>query len=127
MRTARGFTLIEVMMALVILLVVLTGFAVSSSRLLHTVTTSDVQESAIQLAQSRLEEARLEPNYAVLDSLFGNKSETNFPTLPGITRLTTVTRFGGPGQSNDYKRITVTVSGRGLLVPVVRSTTVAAP
>ena len=124
---ARGFTLIEVMISLVILLVILTGFAVSSSRLLHTVTTSDVQESAIQLAQSRLEQVRLEPSYAALDSLFGNKTETNFPTLLGITRVTTVTRFGGMGQPTDYKRITVTVSGRGLLVPVVRSTTVAAP
>lgn len=126
MRVARGFTLIEVMMALVILMVVLLGFAVSSTRLLHTVTTSDRQESAIQLASSRLEMVQLEPNYGALDSLFV-RTETNFPTLPGFTRATTITRFGGPGQPIDYKRITVTVSGPGLLTPVVRTTTVAAP
>lgn len=126
MRAARGFTLIEVMMALVILMVVLLGFAVSSTRLLHTVTMSDRQESAIQLASSRLELVQLEPNYAALDSLFV-RTETNFPTLPGVTRTTTITRFGGPGQPIDYKRITVTVAGPGLLAPVVRTTTVAAP
>jgi prepilin-type N-terminal cleavage/methylation domain-containing protein len=126
MRQARGFTLVEVMMALVILMIVLLGFAVSSTRLLHTVTTSDLQESAIQLARSRLEMMQLQPNYAALDSLYV-KTETNFPTLPGFTRSTTITRFGGSGQPVDYKRVTVTVNGPGLIAPVVRTTTVAAP
>jgi hypothetical protein len=35
--------------------------------------------------------------------------------------------FGGVGQPNDYKKITVTVSGPGLLAPVARTVTVAAP
>jgi prepilin-type N-terminal cleavage/methylation domain-containing protein len=126
MRHAKGFTLVEVMIALVILMIVLLGFAVSSGRMLHTVTTSDLQETAIQLARSRLEMVQLQPNYAALDSMYV-QTETNFPTLPGFTRATTITRFGGAGQPIDYKRITVTVSGPGLLAPVVRTTTVAAP
>lgn len=126
MRAAKGFTLVEVMMALVILMVVLLGFAVSSGRLLHTVTTSDLQESAIQLARSRLEQVQLEPNYGALDSIYA-KTETGFPTLPGFTRVTTITRFGGLSQPIDYKRITVTITGPGLVAPVVRTTTVAAP
>ena len=113
-------------MALVLLMIVLLGFAVSSARMLHTVTTSDLQETAIQLAQSRLEMVELDPNYGGLDSLYV-KTETSFPTMPGFSRATTITRFGGPGQPVDYKRITVTVSGPGLLAPVVRTTTVAAP
>jgi hypothetical protein len=94
--------------------------------MLHTVTTSDLQETAIQLARSRLEMVQLQPNYGALDSMYV-KTETNFPTLPGFARATTITRFGGAGQPVDYKRITVTVSGPGLSAPVVRTTTVAAP
>ena len=49
------------------------------------------------------------------------------PALPGFSRHTDIVHFGGVGQPNDYKKITVTVSGPGLLAPVSRTVTVAAP
>ena len=126
MRSKRGFTLVEVMIALVILMVVVVGFMSTSSRLMHTVAVNDRQEAAIRLAYDRIEMVRLDPRYTKLESLFV-ATETSFPTLPGFTRVTAMSLVGGPGQPTDYKKVTVTVTGPGLLAPVKRTTTVAAP
>lgn len=126
MRSKQGFTLVEVMIALVILMVVVVGFMSTSSRLMHTVAINDRQEAAIRLAYDRIEMVRLEPRYTKLESLFV-ATETSFPTLPGFTRVTAMSLVGGPGQPTDHKKVTVTITGPGLLAPVKRTTTVAAP
>ena len=126
MRAKNGFTLVEVMIALVILMVVIVGFMSTSSRLMHTVAVNDRQEAAIRLAYDRIEMVRLEPRYPKLESLFV-ATETSFPTLPGYTRVTAITLVGGSGQPTDHKKVTVTVSGPGLIAPIKRTTTVAAP
>jgi prepilin-type N-terminal cleavage/methylation domain-containing protein len=126
MGSRRGFTLIEVILALTILLVVLLLLATSTGRTVHTAATASSQEAALELAMDRIESIRADPRYDVIDTLYA-KIETSFPTLPGYTRTTRIVRVGGIGQANDYKRITVTVTGPGLTVPLARSTTVAAP
>lgn len=127
MRAKNGFTLVEVMIALVILMVVIVGFMSTSSRLMHTVATNDRQESAIRLAYDRIEMIRLDPRYTKLESLYV-ATETSFPTLPGFSRVTAMSLVGGPGQAiGDHKKVTVTVTGPGLLTAVKRTTTVAAP
>jgi prepilin-type N-terminal cleavage/methylation domain-containing protein len=122
----RGFTLIEVMLALVIFMVVLLGVGQMTASMVHTVATSERQEAAVQLAHDRLALVQATPRYAALESLYV-ATETTFPTLPGFTRVTQVVRSGGPGQPMDHKTVTVTVTGPGLLVPVSRTITVAAP
>src|SRR5262249_40349023 len=124
MSNRSGFTLIEVILALTILLVVMMMLANTTGKTVHTAATSSNQEAAIQLAMDRVEQVRADPNYAGLDTAYG-KTETTFPTLTGFTRRTTIVRTGAPGAANDYKKITVTVSGPGLLSPVVRTVTVA--
>jgi len=126
MRGKSGFTLVEVMIALVILMVVVVGFMSTSGKLMHTVTVNDRQEAAIRLAYDRIEMVRLDPRYTKLESLYV-ATETSFPTLPGFTRVTAMQLVGGPGQPTDHKKVTVTVSGPGLIAPVKRTTTVAAP
>jgi prepilin-type N-terminal cleavage/methylation domain-containing protein len=126
MRAKNGFTLVEVMIALVILMVVVVGFMSTSGKLMHTVTVNDRHEAAIRLAYDRIEMVRLDPRYTKLESLYV-ATETNFPTLPGFTRVTTMALVGGPSQLTDHKKVTVTVSGPGLTSPVKRTTTVAAP
>jgi prepilin-type N-terminal cleavage/methylation domain-containing protein len=126
LRARRGFTLVEVMVALVILSVVLVGMASMTGSLLRNTTTSDRVAAAIQLAEHRIEQVQLEPSYARLDSLYAGV-ESNFPEFPGFTRTTTVVRYGGSGQPYDYRKVTVTVSGPGLPAPVSRTVTVAAP
>lgn len=124
MNNRRGFTLIEVILALTILLVVMMMLANTTGKTVHTAATSANQEAAIQLAMDRVEQVRADPNYAGLDTAYA-KTETVFPTLSGFRRVTAITRT--TSGNNDYKRITVTVTGPGLLVPVVRTVTVAAP
>lgn len=127
MRDSRGgFTLVEVVLALTILLVVLMLLATSTGRTVHTVATSAAQEAAIELAMDRVEQIRADPQYGTLESVY-TTTETGFPTLPGFTRVTQVVHVGGVGQPNDYKKVTVTVTGPGVTPAVSRSTTVAAP
>jgi prepilin-type N-terminal cleavage/methylation domain-containing protein len=124
-RTDRaGFTLIEVVLALTILLVVMVSFVSMTGRTVHVAATSDREQGAVQLAADRIEQVRSDPNYAKLDSLYV-ATESSFPTWPGLVRSTTIVRT--TAGLNDYKRVTVTVTGPGLAAPVTRSVTVAAP
>jgi prepilin-type N-terminal cleavage/methylation domain-containing protein len=122
--TTRGFTLIEVMVALVILAIVLLGTAQITTRQIHTAATSGQLQSAIELAESRVSKIEADPNYPALESLYV-ATETSFPTYPGFQRVTAILHV--TSSSNDYKRATVTVTGPGLLTPVTRTVTRAAP
>ena len=126
MDNRRGFTLIEVILALTILLIVMMMLASTTAKTVHTAATSSSQEAAIELALDRVEQVRADPVYGGLDSTYA-KTETGFPTLPGFTRVTSIVRTGGAGQPNDYKKVTVTVTGPGVSPAVVRTVTVAAP
>jgi len=119
MSRERGFTLIEVILALSILLVVMMMLASTTGRALHTAATT------IQLAMDKIDQVRNDPNYDGLELAYA-RTDTTFTGLPGFRRVTTIVRTGGQGQTNDYKKITVVVSGPGI-TPVSRSVTVAAP
>ena len=126
-RSSRaGFTLIEIMIALVILSVVVIGMSSATGTFLHRVTVDDITVSAIALADDRIETILMDPDYRALDTAYVG-TESNFPGLAGMTRVTVITRVGGTGQTQDHKRIVVTVSGTGLKAPIKRSATVAAP
>ena len=90
------------------------------------VFTSANQGAAIQLAIDRVEQVRADPRYDALDTAY-TATETTFPTLSGFTRVTSIVRTGGLGQPNDYKKVTVRVTGPGVSPAVVRTVTVAAP
>ena len=122
----RGFTLIEIMIALVILALVVLGMATSTGRFMRVVAESDLQVAAIQLADDRIQTVLMNPNFSAIDTAYAG-TETNFPTLPGFTRSTVITLVGGSGQPTHHKRIVVTVTGPGLPQAVKRSATVAAP
>jgi prepilin-type N-terminal cleavage/methylation domain-containing protein len=125
MSRERGFTLIEVILALSILLVVMMMLASTTGRALHTAATTQSQQTAIQLAMDKIDQVRNDPNYDGLESAYA-KTDTTFTGLPGFRRVTSIVRTGGQGQPTDYKRISVVVSGPGI-TPVSRSVTVAAP
>lgn len=119
-----GFTLIEVVLALTILLVVMMLLASTTGQTVHTAATGANVEAAIQLAMDRVDRVRSDPNYGALDTAYA-KTETMLPGLAGFKRVTTIVRI--TSGNHDYKRVTVTVTGPGLLAPVVRTVTVAAP
>lgn len=124
MTNQRGFTLIEVVVALTILLVVMVGLITMTGKTANVAAISDRQEAATQLVNDRLDQIRVDPNYTTLDSTYGT-TESSFPTLPGFSRVTTIIRT--TSSSNDFKRITVSVTGPGLSAAVARTVTVAAP
>ncbi len=126
MRNEKGFTLVEVIIAMVIMSTVLLAMVGATASLIHVVTVADKNQAALQLVDSRIERIQMDPNYASLDSAYVG-TETNFPTLTGYIRTTTIVRFGGAGQQTDYKKVTVTVTGPGVPDPVSRTITVAAP
>lgn len=123
MRDARGFTLIEVVIAMVILLALVAGLASATGGFVRSVAEDDVRAAAVQLADDRIQTILMEPAYDGLDAYAG--TESSLPALPGYTRTTLVTRVGGPDQPVDYRTVTVTVAGPALPTPVERTGTVA--
>ena len=90
----RGFTLIEVIAALVLLMIVVTGLATVTGRFVRTVSQTELQVAAAQLAQDRIQIIQMDPNYGGLDTAYVGV-ESSFPTLTGFTRQTQITRVGG--------------------------------
>lgn len=125
MKRESGFTLIEVVLALTILLIVIFGLVSTTGKATHVAVTAERQAAAVELVQDKIDRIRVDPDYKGIDTLYGT-TETTFPTLPGFSRVTTVERI--TSSNNDYKRITVKVTGPGLpTAGVSRTVTVAAP
>jgi len=124
----RGLSLIEIMIAMVILTVVLLGMGRYMVDFSRTVRKSESRTVAVNLAAQRLSEIRASPNYSGLETTFAT-TEPSITGFPGYTRSTIITRVGGPRPTftNDYKMATVTVTGPGLTTPVKKTIVVAAP
>jgi len=121
-----GFTLVEVLIALVMLALLSMALMSNSAKMIRAVTDDRARTIATAAADQRIAQARVWPNYATVGNL--GVTENNTP-LAGWTRTTTVVRTGGAGsgQTNDFKRVTVVVTGPGLPAPISRTITVAAP
>jgi prepilin-type N-terminal cleavage/methylation domain-containing protein len=127
--TARpGFTIIEVLVALMLLAVVLVGMQTATGRFVGTVAASDRQATAIQAAEDRIELIRTDPQYDQLENRY-EKVETNIPEFPGFTRRTDIStvRDSSSNGVTHYTRVTVTVTGQGLAAPVERTVTIGRP
>lgn len=124
-----GFTLVEIVIALVILTVGVLGLAASTGRLLEPTGDAEVEFVALAAVEDRIAEMSLDPRYSLLDSIYGG-SETGLTGLTGMTRTTTVTRtqttLSGGGVL-DYQTIHVAVSGGRLKATVSRSLVMGAP
>lgn len=123
-RAGAGFTLVEVLIALVILggIVLLMGPA--GARFPSVIAGSQTKIQAAAAADAHIALVRVYPLYDSLTPRF-NRAETNVP-FQGWTRTTSVVRIGA-GTTADITRVTVTVTGPGLAVPIRRTATVAAP
>ncbi len=108
-RGRRGFTLVEVMVAIAILTVGLMALMGMTVRFAGAGARSRQMLAATELAVNRLELARNTATYAGLDGLAA--TEANPDGVKGYRRTTTVRRVGGQAarDSMDYKVITVTV------------------
>lgn len=124
-RADGGFTLLEVLIAMVILSIMILGFqAAFTGRLLRDVNTEDRRTVAMQLAAERLRAAQLDPVYGALETRYG-ATEANITNFPGYRRTTQVVRT--QTTTLDYKTLTVTVEHPRMPRPVKRTLVVAAP
>lgn len=134
MLTARsdhsaGFTLIEVIIALVILAFVVLGSAYTTGTLARNAAEAEIEAMALQAAESRISRIKMDTRYLSLDSVYTGV-EGDLPGLPGFSRETTITRIRTPGAGglfHDYQRVLVAVSGPLLGSPIIREIVVAAP
>lgn len=126
MNDRSGFTLVEILVAMVILgFVIVSTQAMITSRFVSDVSMQDHRAAAVQLAMDRLQLIQQDPNYATFESRYGG-TESNLPAYPGYVRTTQIVRTNS-SSTGDFKRVTVRVSGPGLKQPVARTITVGAP
>ena len=124
----RGMTLIEVMIAIVILSGAMLGLAKFGGKFEHTTATASDMSLASDLAVARVEQIKAYRVYTSLVATYNNITETfaGDPVYNGFSRVTKATRCTGcPTATNDYTTITVTVSGRSLVAPIAKTTIIA--
>jgi prepilin-type N-terminal cleavage/methylation domain-containing protein len=126
----RGFSLVEIMVALTILMIIILGLANTTISFLHETTIDTVRVRAQSFADMRIAEVRGYPTYDNLTATFGNSDAPE----AGFNRQTVVVRdksatstcnnpLGCP--KNDVTRVTVIVTNAGLAAPVSRTITIS--
>jgi prepilin-type N-terminal cleavage/methylation domain-containing protein len=125
-KSRKGMTLIEVMMAVMILATAMLSIAAFMGKFTRIVAVADVRNTANELASQRLEEIKNAPRYTAIDTLYPGTVALASPYV-GFSRQTLVTHTGG-GASDlyDYKTVTVVVSNPRLSAPIKRTTIIAA-
>ena len=127
MKPRHGLTLIEVIVAIVLLGVSILELQLVAATMLHQTTESQLRMTAAQLAEDRIDLIKLEPLYANISNYAS--TENSIPSFPNYTRQTVVDvrRDSTKTGVTEYKRVSVTVRGPGLTVPIVRTLTIGAP
>jgi prepilin-type N-terminal cleavage/methylation domain-containing protein len=123
----RGFSLVEIMVALTILMIIILGLANTTISFLHETTIDTVRVRAQSFADMRIAEVRGYPTYDNLIATFNNSDTPE----AGFSRQTLVVRDKSaatacnnppPGcPKNDVTRVTVTVTNAGLAAPISRT------
>lgn len=124
-----GFTLLELIVALVILSVAILGLGSTTASLVRSVAEEEIRFTAVQVVEDRISEIRMDPRYGGLEALY-QEEESDLPGLDGFTRRTEVERVEAPfsgGRVFDYTVVVVSVDGPGLDNPISRRFAVAAP
>jgi prepilin-type N-terminal cleavage/methylation domain-containing protein len=120
-----GFTLVEVMVASVILTAALLAMAGFTMRYQQVDSSVRLMSKARQAANERLERVRGSAPYLALDTM--QTTESSVDGMPGFSRVTTVTRVGGASADTvDYKIITVRVQPPGVGRVVTKTSIVGA-
>lgn len=127
MKAREGFTLVEVIVALMLLSIAVLGLQLVAASMIRQTTQSQVRMSAAQLAEDRIDLIRLEPVYANVGGYAA--TEGAITGFPNYTRTTTIyaRRDSTAAGITDYKRVSVAVSAPGLATPIVRTITLGAP
>ena len=119
-----GMTLVEVIIAIVILSSVLLGMSVFVANFARKNNENRIRAKAGELASQRLEEIKGVASYDSIETKFA-KTESGIAGYAGFTRQTVVKRIGGASQTSDYKVITVVVTAPRLGTPLKKTTMVS--
>lgn len=124
----RGFTLVEVLLALVLLSFMVMGFQAATGEIINYAAQSDRQAVALQMVEDRLSLIRLDPDYEDLVERYEVEEEA-LPGYPELSRRTDMVRIQREESRGilDFTTITVAVAGRSLRDPVSRTIVIAAP
>lgn len=125
-RASRGgFTMIEVMIALVILAGVVLVMGMSTTKLSRSVTDSDVRNRAQSVADMQIGRARAWPTYASLANLTAAKYNGS---ANGLITTTSVSVDTAQGKNVTLVTVSVSAVQSSLLpVPITRKISIAAP
>jgi len=127
----RGFTLVEILIAVVILVIVATTTARFATDFSRSMTTSSVRVIASAVAQDRLELVRADPRYPRLVTLYGagaGSDTLGFPGYPAMRRVTRVVRdTSGSNPRRDRTTVTVRITDPGLRDTVAVTAVIASP
>lgn len=128
MTNREGFTIVEILLAVVLLSFVVMGFQAVTGEIIHLSAQNTRESVATQLVEDRLEMIRIYPGYDHLAQEFAGTEV--MAQAPGLTRTTVVQALADTlmmAGIAHYTRITVTVSGTGLRAPISRTIALAAP
>ena len=121
-------TLVEVILAIVILSGTMLGLGNFARKFQSANSGSTSKTLASDLASQRIEEIRAYKAYASIVSTYNASSEPyTTGVYAGLTRATTAVRCTGcPTATNDYITVTVSVTGNDLAVAVTKTVVIAA-
>lgn len=125
----HGFSLVELVVAMLLLAVVLLGLGGATAQLLSTASSSAVELAAINQVDDRIDRILSDPGYTDLETRYEG-TETELEGVPGgemETAIQQVRQDLPNGRVLDYHRITVSLDAPALRRPVSRTITVAAP
>jgi len=126
----RGFTLVEVLLAVVILVLITTTFAKFSTAFSRGMTGSSIRVISAGVAQDRMELVRADPRYTRLATLYGSGAgadTTGFSGFPRMRRITTIVRDQSGSPARDRTVVTVRVIDPGLKDTVAVTAVIASP
>ena len=124
----NGFSLIETLVALVLLGVVVLGIQGTTASMITKTTHSNIEILAMQLAEDRIDLIKMDPQFDSLVSRY-TATESDIPYWPGFTRTSRLAarRDSTANGITEWVKVTVSVMGPGLPSPFVRSVTIGAP
>lgn len=124
-RTRRGMTLVEVIVAMLLLTSVVLALGNFTARFAMASSQARLTIAANEIAAMRLDAIRTQPTYSSIDLIADSQKVNRDFTSFGM-RTFVLRQGGAPADSVDYRLVTVRVTHPGMLTPVTRTTAVAA-